>query len=155
MTCPKSARYIREEPAHAYCNRLSKAYPNRFFGVMRHPYHKFWAVAMYKEGGLFNVKKFMLVPHGPLPGEKGYKPPQMYQYKVEYTDTFCGEANYCWVNRATVKLSEHADQSRIMRAAKAAVGLTGMRGCTYWHGDEGEFRPSGMCTILFVRFDDR
>jgi len=20
-------------------------------------------------------------------------------YLVEYTDTFCGEANYCWVNR--------------------------------------------------------
>lgn len=24
-------------------------------------------------------------------------------YLVEYTDTFCGEANYCWVNRFKVR----------------------------------------------------
>ena len=28
------------------------------------------------------------------------------KFDVEYTDTFNGEANYCWVDRATVTMPE-------------------------------------------------
>lgn len=70
----------------------------------------------------------------------------MNTYSVEYTDTFGGEANYCWVKRATVTMPDlthygytgSADGSYakahrlftrdLMRRAKAAVGLTGVRG---------------------------
>jgi len=87
-------------------------------------------------------------------------------WDVEYTDTFGGEANYSWVRRDTVTMPEMTHygydggtnygkcnriyQRELMRKAKAAVGLTGARGKTYWHGDAGEFRPYGSCTVLFI-----
>lgn len=70
----------------------------------------------------------------------------MHTYEIEYTDTFGGEANYCWVKRCNVTMpdlthygySGSADGSysmankvfkrELMRKAKAAIGLTGIRG---------------------------
>lgn len=96
----------------------------------------------------------------------------MNTYDVEYTDTFGGEANYCWVKRAKVSMPElthygytgstdgtYAKASRtaqreLMRKAKAAVGLTGVRGVTHNHGDTYEFRPYRSCTVLFVTYHD-
>lgn len=68
--------------------------------------------------------------------------------QYEYTDTFGGEANYAWVNRGT--LPNGLTDLQAMRRAKARVGLTGVRGRTYRHGDLTEFRPYRMCTVLFV-----
>lgn len=63
-------------------------------------------------------------------------------YDVEYTDTFGGEANYCWVRRATIaspawdslkawdgngRIEPRAYQRTVMRRAKAAMGLSGVR----------------------------
>lgn len=94
------------------------------------------------------------------------------QYDVEYTDTFGGDANYSWVRRAVITMPElthygytgstdgsYARANRtanreMMKRAKAAVGLTGVRGRTYHHGDASEFRPYRMCTVLFVTFKD-
>lgn len=71
-------------------------------------------------------------------------------YSVEYTDTFGGEANYCWVRRATINAPDNASRALIMRRAKAAVGLSGARGVTWEFDDTYEFRPYGSCTVLFV-----
>ena len=94
-------------------------------------------------------------------------------YNVEYTDTFDGAANYSWVRRATINpgWSEPADvgscghvsrrairsnrQRAIMRAAKRAVGLSGVRGRVNDYGDMIEFRPHRMATVMFVTYDDR
>ena len=94
----------------------------------------------------------------------------MNRYNVEYTDTFGGQANYCWVRRATIRMPElthygydgsqgyskanKAYTRELMRRAKAAVGLTGCRGLRARIGDMEEFRPYGMATVLFVTFDD-
>ena len=78
----------------------------------------------------------------------------MNTYNVEYTDTFCGEANYCWVRRATVTVPDKAPQRELMRKAKAAVGITGVRGRVEDYGDTIKFRPSGMATVMFVTFAD-
>lgn len=94
----------------------------------------------------------------------------MNKYDVEYTDTFAGEANYCWVKRATVHMPDlthygydgaqgYAKANRIaerelMKRAKAAMGLTGIRGRKESHGDTIEFRPYGLATVLFVTFRD-
>jgi hypothetical protein len=37
-----------------------------------------------------------------------------------------------------------------MRKAKAAVGLTGVRGTVTKFGDTIEFRPYGSATVLFI-----
>jgi len=94
----------------------------------------------------------------------------MHKYDVEYTDTFGEEANYGWVKRETVTMPElthygydggtnyarvnRTFQRELMKRAKAAVGLTGVRGRTYHHGDMSEFRPYRMCTVLFVTYHD-
>jgi hypothetical protein len=92
------------------------------------------------------------------------------QYDVEYTDTFGGDANYSWVSRAKITMPDlthygydggtnYAKANRIfnrelMKAAKAAVGITGMRGRSYDFNDMLEFRPYRCCTVLFVTYHD-
>lgn len=84
-------------------------------------------------------------------------------YLVELTDTFAGEANYCWVRRATLPSSitdgaeygSLAYRRRLARAALESVGESGSRGRWYWNGpDDGEWRPYGRCVVLFVRWTD-
>jgi hypothetical protein len=93
-------------------------------------------------------------------------------FNVEYTDTFGGEANYCWVRRAKVTMPElthygytgstdgtYARANKVfrrelMRKAKAAMGLTGVRGRTYDHSGDLEFRPYASCTVMFVSYSE-
>jgi hypothetical protein len=91
-------------------------------------------------------------------------------YNVEYTDTFGGDANYCWVKRARIAMPElthygydgsggYSRASKIhdrelMRRAKAEMGLTGVRGKVENYGDTIEFRPYRMCTVMFITWTD-
>ncbi len=93
----------------------------------------------------------------------------MHTYQVEHTDTFGGNANYCWVNRQTVTMPELTHygydgstnyckankvfKRELMKKAKAAVGLTGVRGQVHDFGDSIEFRPYRLCQIVFISFD--
>lgn len=94
----------------------------------------------------------------------------MNTYDIEYTDTFAGEANYCWVKRASVSMPElthygydgatnyvranRTYQRELMRKAKAAIGLTGARGTVQNYGDMIEFRPYRSCTVMFITYRD-
>lgn len=89
-----------------------------------------------------------------------------HSHTYEYTDTFSGEANYSWVRHGTVTMpdlthygydgsSNYVRANRIyerelVKRAKAAVGLTGVRGRTYRCGASIEFRPYRMNTVLFI-----
>lgn len=91
-------------------------------------------------------------------------------YDIELTDTFGGEANYSWVRRETVTMPEltHCGydggsnyakvnkvyQRELMKAAKAAVGLTGVRGTVENYGDSVTFRPYGLCQVMFINWRD-
>jgi hypothetical protein len=57
-----------------------------------------------------------------------------------------GGTNYCKANRTY--------ERELMKLAKAKMGLTGVRGTTYKHGDMIEFRPYGSCTVMFITFKD-
>ena len=72
------------------------------------------------------------------------------QFQAEYTDTFGGEANYSWVKRVTFDADQNATNALIMRRAKAACGLSGVRGRTEDMGDSLAFRPHGSATVLFI-----
>lgn len=90
------------------------------------------------------------------------------KHDVEYTDTFGGEANYSWVQRHVVSMPElthygydggtnYAKANKVyerelMKRAKAACGLTGVRGVTSWYGEQGEFRPYRSATVMFVTY---
>lgn len=91
-----------------------------------------------------------------------------HKYEVEYTDTFAGEANYCWVRRDIIHMPDlthygydgwnnyskanRVFQRELMRKAKAAVGLTGTRGRVDRYGDSIKFRPYRMHTVMFVNY---
>lgn len=90
----------------------------------------------------------------------------MNTYEYEYTDTFAGEANYCWVKRGKVTMpclthygydglhgytkANKTAMRELMKAVKAKLGLTGISGNLYHHGDMTEFRPYRMNTVLFI-----
>lgn len=75
-------------------------------------------------------------------------------YLAEWTDTYGGDANYSWVKRATIKADGDMSDLALMRRAKAAMGLSGVRGVTVSLGDGYEFRPYGMATVLFVTYSE-
>ena len=96
----------------------------------------------------------------------------MQNYKYEYTDTFGGDANYCWCKRGTVSVPElvhygytgstvtsyskadRAQMREVMRLVKAELGLTGVRGIRKSWGDIEVFKPYRSNTILFVEFKE-
>ncbi len=94
----------------------------------------------------------------------------MNTYDIEYTDTFNGEANYCWVRRDTVTMPELTHygydgssnyakcnkvyERELMRKAKQKMRLTGMRGTTTSYDDMIEFRPYKCCTVMFITYRD-
>ena len=94
----------------------------------------------------------------------------MNKYDVELTDTFSGEANYCWVKRATVSMPElthygydggsnYAKANKVynrelMKRAKRAMGLTGVRGVTHDYGDMIKFRPYGLLQVMFITYHE-
>jgi hypothetical protein len=71
-------------------------------------------------------------------------------WNVELTDTFGGEANYSWARRAELELADAATDRQVVTAAKAALGLTGVRCRRFDHGEGFELRPVGSCTVAFV-----
>jgi len=73
-----------------------------------------------------------------------------FHINVEYTDTFGGEANYSWVKRENLELPVNLSDRAIMRRAKKAMGLTGVRGKTIVYGDMWEFRPYRSATVMFA-----
>ena len=73
--------------------------------------------------------------------------------KVEYTDTFGGDANYSWCERYSFDCTGMTDLA-ITRKAKKLCNLNGVRGKANVIGDMLEFRPFGMCTIMFITFND-
>lgn len=75
-------------------------------------------------------------------------------WMVEYTDTYGGEANYGWVRRIEICLPFGASQLKIMRHAKAKIGLTGVKGRTVNYDDCYEFRPYGFATVMFVSLSE-
>lgn len=72
------------------------------------------------------------------------------KWDYEYTDTFQGEANYCWVKRGTITTRG----KNPVKAVKAALGLSGVRCRRIDYGDMIELRPVGMCTVVFITWPE-
>lgn len=72
-------------------------------------------------------------------------------HNIEVTDTFGGEANYCWVKRGTTKA---VSRRGLIQAAKKLAGWDGWcRVNVSSLGDGLEIRPtqsSGVCQVAFV-----
>ena len=71
------------------------------------------------------------------------------RYDIEMTDTFGGEANYCWVRRATIEAPATATSQMLVRRAKRALGITGRHKiCDF--GDLIRLDLAGACICIFI-----
>ena len=76
-----------------------------------------------------------------------------YKWKIECTDTFGGEANYCWVRRYEMELPKSAKRRSIIQQAKSILGWTGMRCKVEEWGDDYTIRPNDFCQIAFINLE--
>lgn len=92
----------------------------------------------------------------------------MNTYSYEYTDTFSGEANYCWVRRGKVTMpclthygydggtnyckANKVLERELVKQVKAELGLTGVRARRESWGGTIVLRFSG--TILFIEYEE-
>lgn len=72
---------------------------------------------------------------------------------VEYTDTFGGEANYCWVRSYSFLIGDRSPLA-IVRKAKKLIGINGEKCKVTDLGDMIEIRPIGHNTIAFITFQE-
>ena len=74
-------------------------------------------------------------------------------YNIEITDTFGGEANYCWVKRGKTRATSRRG---IIKAVKELAGWDYRVKVVDAGGDFWEIRPvdtSGVCQVAFVTWD--
>ena len=72
-------------------------------------------------------------------------------YEIEETDTFGGEANYCWVNRWHLPFG--LTRKQLVRRAKKLAGWQGQRCRVDDYGDMLRIDPLGRnapCRVLFI-----
>lgn len=69
-------------------------------------------------------------------------------YNYEITDTFGGEANYCWVKRGQVRAKSLRGATRI---AKRREGYTRRHVIDLSTGDMQRCKFVGMCVCMFVQ----
>jgi hypothetical protein len=92
------------------------------------------------------------------------------KFTYEYTDTFAGDANYCWVKRGSISVPElthygydgshgyvkanKAQSREIVRKVKACLGITGIRCNREDWGETIVLRPRGRAEIVFIDYAD-
>ena len=74
--------------------------------------------------------------------------------EIEVTDTFGGEANYCWCRRFTVETnSEELTERQIIRRAKKIAGISCRhRKTSYVNMIRLDFAPAWLA-CMFITFD--
>jgi hypothetical protein len=73
------------------------------------------------------------------------------KFKVEYTDTFGGEANYSWLRVAHFDAPAKASNSMLIRRAKKALSMSGWPTRTIDTGDGLTLLPQdGAAVLMFV-----
>jgi hypothetical protein len=68
-------------------------------------------------------------------------------YKYTHTDTFCGEANFSWLQVGEVKAKSLLSA---VRKIKKEIGMENVPCRRFEHCDQLELRPRGMCAVLFI-----
>lgn len=72
---------------------------------------------------------------------------------IEHTDTFGGEANYCWVIRESFPCARGTSTTQIIRKVKNILGLSGIRHTKEDYGDSITLDYAGICARTFITFD--
>ena len=75
----------------------------------------------------------------------------MVTWDIEVTDTFGGQANYCWVNRYEITTAGDISYLALVRRIKSVTGYSGIRGRTYVSGDFVQIRFPSRCIVIFAK----
>jgi hypothetical protein len=78
----------------------------------------------------------------------------MNTWSIEQTDTFGGEANYCWVRQWQTEIPESYTRAWIVRKIKEQLGWTGDKISVEDWGDYLTLRHSRHCEIAFATLRD-
>ena len=70
-------------------------------------------------------------------------------FRVEYTDTFSGQANYSWIKRAEFSFPKY-NLASIKKMGKNLVGISGAPGRWQTIGETLQFKPYNSATVLFI-----
>lgn len=70
-------------------------------------------------------------------------------FRVEYTDTFGGQANYSWIKRAEFSSDEY-NLAGIKKMGKILMGISGAPGRWETIGETLQFKPYNSATVLFI-----
>jgi hypothetical protein len=73
----------------------------------------------------------------------------MLYFNVTMTDTFCGEANFAWVDRKELTMPADATTKAIAAAAKKLCRITG-KVTVEDYGDPIELHPHGQNIVIFI-----
>jgi hypothetical protein len=73
-------------------------------------------------------------------------------FAVQVTDTFGGEANYCYKHDYEITLPASASDRSIVIAAKKVAGWSGVKCDTENYGDSFTLRPRNRNEIMFITF---
>lgn len=76
-----------------------------------------------------------------------------YTWNLEHTDTFGGDANYCWVRRGTITAKSDTVRAAV-RAAKTYLGWSGHPCRVEHYGDAIAIYPRGVCQVCFLTWPD-
>ncbi len=77
----------------------------------------------------------------------------MGMWQVEVTDTYAGEANYCWVSRYKFKAPDGTCDNGIIRRARAVAGIRGRARRVECYGDSiAVWHPGGDCIVMFIDY---
>lgn len=72
---------------------------------------------------------------------------------IEHTDLFCGELNYCWVNRATIDVDGLSDRQVVQRLKKE-IGLNGARARKVIEcGDYAQYKLDGLHQAFIITYE--
>ena len=74
----------------------------------------------------------------------------MVTWDIEVTDTFGGEANYCWVYRYAIRTPDDISDLALVRRIKSVAGYSGIRGRATVMGDSVEIRFPACCVVIFA-----
>ena len=75
-------------------------------------------------------------------------------WEIEVTDTFAGDANYCWVKRYRIPSIEGESKLATMRRAKKAASLNGVRCRSTDYGDSWRLDVVGACVCAFITWTE-
>ena len=73
-----------------------------------------------------------------------------YNFVVEYTDTFGGEANYAWVERRELYFKVPPSDLQLVRAAKKSLNLQNVKCNKTDHGEEIRLDVVGCALCVFI-----